>query len=372
MTTNTAPSGQCIASSGTDAWKAFDGNDSTYAQKSAASSSGTIGYVFTNPTSVRRAHYYYVVGTDTTRYMNVQYSDDGITWQNATTTQALTVPIDEYFEVPDCGEHRYWQINISNASANWQYLAYTIQFYGRTDVTENLIDVYSAASDPISITGNDVSLVVETDTTGHGSIAKSSLPNGTYTFTSTVAKDLPNGSTSDAYSKQITITDTSEVDGIYVMPDGYVAYWYGYGYDNIEQSYYATATIAKANPSKTKNQISISSTLTKGSSYTAGGIYDFVDLDPTNYTRAVCHMVSVSVARSDYGSIQLIAYKKPTSGYTISTEDKISIAMYGTLSNVIKDVSLSSYQPSVIDGIGFTMFAESGNASCTFDALWLE
>jgi hypothetical protein len=81
---------------------------------------------------------------------------------------------------------------------------YHIQFYGRQDVTEGLIDIYSAASDTVYYMDNGSSVTVcTTDTSGHGTVAKSSLPNGTYTLYSTVNQT----------SKTVTVTDgTSEID----------------------------------------------------------------------------------------------------------------------------------------------------------------
>ena len=100
-----------------------------------------------------------------------------------------------------------------------------VQFYGRTDVVETNIDIYSAANDTVTITpqGGGASLTVVTDSAGHGTIAKSNLPAGTYTFASSVAKNPDN--LSNYYSKTVTV-DANKIE-VFVMPDG-ALYWYGW------------------------------------------------------------------------------------------------------------------------------------------------
>lgn len=97
----------------------------------------------------------------------------------------------------------------------------------------NSVDIYSASYDSITITlqGGTVMGVCTTDENGYGTFLKSNLPNGTYTFTSSVANnpdDLNN-----YYSKQVIVT--SSTTEIYVMPDS-ALYWYGFNNNSVIQS----------------------------------------------------------------------------------------------------------------------------------------
>lgn len=94
-----------------------------------------------------------------------------------------------------------------------------------TNGHEDDLTIYGAKEDTITITDSQ-NQTVATCVFGSGStvgyVSKSLLPSGTYTFTSSVAKDTTDG-TSD-YTKTITL-DGSENE-VKVMPDG-ALYWYG-------------------------------------------------------------------------------------------------------------------------------------------------
>ncbi len=128
------------------------------------------------------------------------------------------------------GSYRYYRLlSVDDAwtkdgSATYGNIGvFTLQYYSREDVDETVYHVYSAANDLIAITGDGISLTCQTDPNGYGTIAKSSLPNGTYTFTSSVAKN-PSDLSVD-YFKSITITNNT-ID-VLVMPDN-TFYWWGY------------------------------------------------------------------------------------------------------------------------------------------------
>ena len=88
-------------------------------------------------------------------------------------------------------------------------------------------NIFSAANDIIYYKSGGVDVVVaETDANGEGYIDLSKLPNGTYDFYSSVAKDPDSlATTPEPYHKQVTIDDSTV--RIYVMPDN-ALYWYGY------------------------------------------------------------------------------------------------------------------------------------------------
>ena len=134
----------------------------------------------------------------------------GTTYTETTTSAGATV-----FTVNDSGT---WTITCNGVSRTVEVvLAYSTEM-----AITATVDVYSAASDTISFTDVTGAKTVTTDTSGHGSVSISFIPNGSITFTSSVAKNPT--SLSQSYSKTITMTDG--ISSIYVMPDK-VLYWYG-------------------------------------------------------------------------------------------------------------------------------------------------
>lgn len=91
---------------------------------------------------------------------------------------------------------------------------------------------YSASGETIKYkrqNSDELILLGKADATGKGNGTIICKDGETITFSGDIAKDITTGTT--AYSKDIIITaDTTE---IYVMPDGKVIYWYGYGSDNM-------------------------------------------------------------------------------------------------------------------------------------------
>ena len=87
------------------------------------------------------------------------------------------------------------------------------------------INVYSAVSDTLSYTDADGnSQTITTDSTGLASGVTVVVDRFSPTvFTSSVAKDITNGSSD--FSKSIEFSNDTQ--SIYVMPDGDVLYWYG-------------------------------------------------------------------------------------------------------------------------------------------------
>lgn len=92
------------------------------------------------------------------------------------------------------------------------------------------VTFYSASGETIKYkrqNSDELILLGKADNTGKGNGTIICKEGETITFSGDIAKDKSN----NTYSKSIILTkDTTE---IYVMPDGKVIYWYGYGSDNM-------------------------------------------------------------------------------------------------------------------------------------------
>ena len=92
------------------------------------------------------------------------------------------------------------------------------------------VTFYSASGETIKYkrqNSDELILLGKADNTGKGNGTIICKDGETITFSGDIAKDEAN----NTYSKSIILTkDTTE---IYVMPDGKVIYWYGYGSDNM-------------------------------------------------------------------------------------------------------------------------------------------
>lgn len=245
MTGYNAPSGTVVYSavySDYPTWQMFDENDTTNGMWQNAVN-GYGGYEFTSTLNVRKVHM--ILGTTYTDSFKVQATNS--TWDNAVdlvSFDAVSGTTNYDFVLTDnsASYSKYRLLQTTKKTTNSGIGAKTFQLWGRQDVTEG-IDVYGAASDNMTVTGNGITLTITTDPSGHYIVPKTSLPNGTYTFTSGVAKDPTN--LSNDYSKSVTVTDgTAE---IYIMPDN-TLYWWGYmnnleimsaanGYQTVSSSY---------------------------------------------------------------------------------------------------------------------------------------
>lgn len=235
MTSDTTPYGEVFgttAGGSTHAYNVFDNNASTYYYGNAADR--YIGYKFINPVCVKRVYVNeeHLGSAATSITEAIQASNDNNTWVNLASFLVGVETINQYYDINNSDYYLYYRMKCISGVAEGSNIGtktYELQFYGRTDITENQIDIYSAASDTVYYMDNGSPVTVcTTDTTGHGTVSKSSLPNGTYTLYSTVAKDPEN--LSNDYSKSVTVAfDTYEIK---VMPDG-ALYWYGWK-DEIE------------------------------------------------------------------------------------------------------------------------------------------
>ena len=235
MTSDTTPSGVCSAStiwSGYDAYKAFDGNDSTCWHTAASTTSGWLQYKFTSAVKILMAKGY----DDQSRFTSYKFegSVDGSTWFDLTET--FTTPIGsgekKFRFTKNVDNYLYYRLTVNTATT--QPSICELKFYGREDVDESYIDVYSAASDNDIhyMSGSTPVTVASTDPNGKGSVSRSLLPNGDYDLYSSVAMD-PNGDLStEYYHKKVKVTN-STIE-IMLMPDGDILYWYGYKSDELE------------------------------------------------------------------------------------------------------------------------------------------
>ena len=213
-------------------WKVFDGTNSSDTDCTGGDVPMWVGYKF--PSSVKVCKFFY---ENRNSGSNVQAPKD-FTIQGSNDDFVSDIHIlESYTNTNQTSKYRFadildtvgsyssYRMHITTYYATRPFIA-MLQFYGRQDVDETVYNIYSAANDTVSITGNGVSLTCTTDSSGHGTIAKSNLSVGTYTFTSSVALDPDNLDGSHYYSKQIVVTG-KEIE-ILVMPNGEVLYWYGY------------------------------------------------------------------------------------------------------------------------------------------------
>ena len=135
MTSDNAPSGECLADSvysSYSKYKAFDKNASTYWVSNVNSTSGGqyIGYKFDNNVTIVKLAM--LVTSATTHNSKVQYSDDGLTWIDTGTTFTISSSDGtKSIAIINNGSHKYWRSYCISASANSRYGTYELQVYGR-------------------------------------------------------------------------------------------------------------------------------------------------------------------------------------------------------------------------------------------------
>lgn len=237
MTSATTPSGQVFASSENsansyNAWKAFDGSDSTFWGTNDSSSTFTniyVGYTFTEATVI--ASYYVKFNTSVTACTyKLQGSNDGTNWTDIGSTNTT---LDGYTYVTNDTAYTSYRLFIVSETLDSAKLGgrvLTLQFYGRHTAQTDII--VSAPSDTIYYmdNGSPVTLCT-TDANGIGEVDWSTLPTGDITLYSSVAKN-PTDLTAD-YSKSIKVTK-NKVEG-YLMPEiSGLLYWWGWESDDLQ------------------------------------------------------------------------------------------------------------------------------------------
>ena len=140
MTSNTTPSGVCAASetyTGYDPYKAFDGNNYTawYANTNSATNQW-ISYDFGSDVTVAkiRVRPEYPSNQSRLKNINIQYSDDNLTWSGSNNFVVPNANQDNDFILADIGSHRYWRMYVADNYTTYNIGCATLQFYGRIDV----------------------------------------------------------------------------------------------------------------------------------------------------------------------------------------------------------------------------------------------
>lgn len=302
MTSNTTPSGTAFASSensanGYDAWKAFDGSDSTWWGTTNSSSTFTniyVGYTFTEATVI--ASYYVKFNTSVTACTyKLQGSNDGTNWTDIGSTNTT---LDDYTYVTNDTAYTSYRLFIVSETLDSAKLGgrvLTLQFYGRHEAQTDII--HSAPSDTIYYMSNGSPVTLcTTDANGIGEVDWSNLPTGNITLYSSVAKN-PDDLTAD-YSKTIKVTK-NKVEA-WLMPDKGVLYWWGWSFSDIKgTSYsYSSANTTKT-PTVTNNTNSIriattgsSSDYSRGSAFTVDKVFP-KNTKITNF-KTICKTSSVN------------------------------------------------------------------------------
>ena len=137
MTGNTTPYGESSCSnSNTDAYKAFDGNDTTYVN--LARTSPFIQYQFTNPIIARKAklRFFNDTGASSTFTANIKGSNDGATWSSVLgTVTTETVAQNQYsnwhgIDLSNSKPYLYYRAECDLSASSGGIRVATLQFYG--------------------------------------------------------------------------------------------------------------------------------------------------------------------------------------------------------------------------------------------------
>lgn len=360
MTGATTPSGTAFAnseysSSDYQAWKAFDGSDSTWWGTSNSSSTFTniyVGYTFTEATVI--ASYYVKFNTSVTACTyKLQGSNDGTNWTDIGSTNTT---LDGYTYVTNDTAYTSYRLFIVSETLDSAKLGgrvLTLQFYGRAEAQTDII--VSAPSDTIYYmdNGSPVTLCT-TDASGVGTVDWSDLPTGDITLYSSVAKN-PDDLTAD-YSKTIKVTK-NKVEA-WLMPDLGVLYWYGYESADLEDvtsaNGWSFSGFTQNTPSHKTNYINCSIS-SKAFCYVAKKD----KVDSGTVVKAVVE--GVTAYNNIYGFVINTTSKAITSS-TISYEDITS----NSLAVVSKTTSAQTYI-----GVGEDC-GVSANRACKVHAFWYE
>lgn len=381
MTSNTAPSGECIASGdSTNAYKAFNNNTSDF-WGSNVTSSASIGYKFLNKVIVR---YIQVTnrpdsGNTSPKDLIVQGSDDGTNWNDiANYTNSNTVNGGVWnIYVNSSTAYKYWRLNIT--SLNSQYLNIAeLQFYGRASAQTNII--HSAANDTIyMMKDGSQSVLTTTDSNGVGTLDFTQFDDGvTYTLYSSVAKD-PNNLSND-YSKNIRITKnkygcTTEA---YLMPDAVkTLYWYGYKSSNYQKGNKILVNCSGSISENTNNITLNYNEQTIGVGEIGCALTKTMDISGCNKMCGIASAYTYNPNKNEGKGYHLTATPLTGinatgeyysyNGTTPSTMAAISFNQDGTLEK--QETDISNYNNG---SIGIVLVVNGGPYTSTFYALWLE
>ena len=248
MTSNTTPEGTAFAPhahSNYPAWYVFNGIEkaSTSSNRYSPTSTGifpdTVGYIFTSSHILKAVKIlpFYDGSNIALENYTIEGSPDSTdgdngSWTTLYTGLAQNINGEIIINLPsNITAYKAYRLKGTDAYTNYLSMV-TMQFYGREDVDETVYNIYSAADDTITVTpqGGGAAVTITTNNDGYGTIAKSSLPNGIYTFVSSKAENPNNLGASDYYSKTITVFNG--MIETCVMPDN-MLYWWGWKNDEL-------------------------------------------------------------------------------------------------------------------------------------------
>lgn len=270
MTSNTTPSGVASASSynssGYEAYKAFDGNDSTLWVPAAGSINNYVAYEFTSPVKAKLAYVliskWQTQSDDRTFY--IRGTNNTSSWTNlgsfvvprGASSGALAFAV----ELNNDTDYTYYSLYCAetmHVASAWSIQINTLQFYDLTPSGE-LIHGGNPTYDSFYriVDGNNVPV---TD--------PSLLDAGTYTIYSNGLAKAPDNLSND-YGKTVRICPNTKE--IVVRPDNSL-YWWGYESSELEDITTANGWSASENTldSVTHNNKNITYT---ASSYHSGGV----------------------------------------------------------------------------------------------------
>ena len=355
MTDDTHPSGEVVYStlySSNQAYWAFDGNVSTVVNIQNQVGS-YIGYIFDHPVLLTRIFVDHQGSNHSTSF-KLQYTDDGTNWSDLDVSWTLNSATSAEVLIPySTTKHLGYRVMETVKSASWNWMPFaSITFYGRSDVSEDYIDIYSAASDTVYYLDNGSPVTVcTTDTSGYGTVSRSSLPAGTYTLYSTVA-DNPSNLSAD-YSKSIDVHDYNIE--LYVMPEN-ALYWYGYIDDNCETISTANGwTVASSTGTPVYNTNSVRCTASSNQN-TGIGNKNSVTVTQIN---TICK--GVTAASGQYGQTGMSSDKN------IST----AASNYGATWYTNSSLELVTYTPT-LGNTGFIRAQAINTRAVDISALWYE
>lgn len=243
MSGATTPSGEAFGDfrSGYEPWKAFDKSNSTlWSTNDGETLPCYIGYKFDNPVKISKVT---MIGRNESsgnqdcsivfQASNTGNDNDYVDLATLSYVGSLHAT-NQIFYVGNnyTNGYLYYRLKFAdryNVPFDSGYCqAVELNFYGREDVDESMIDVYSAAIDNFyekDSLGN-IQIIDATGSDGHAQVSRTDLPNGIHTLYSSVAKnpnDLEAATPSD-YFKTVKVDD-STIE-IMLMPDD-ALYWYG-------------------------------------------------------------------------------------------------------------------------------------------------
>ena len=343
MTSNTTPEGECgstggVASSSRLEFYAFDNNSSDGYVSNAVKTS-ILWYKFTSAKIIDRYRIFSVSGTTRNPKFKLVASNDITGPWTYLESDYNYGPKDNAmhaYKVNNSDAYLYYGLELVETATDQGNVACSIlNFYGREDVSNTSIDIYSAANDDVIYydSNNNPVTIATTDSTGHATVLKSNLPNGEYDLFSTVAKnpyDL-----ASAYHKKVKVTDDT-ID-IYVMPDDSL-YWYGF-INNLENAItangwsYSGGTLTA--PTYDTNKMVFPST--SGQNASVGSS------NPVDITSGINTILqNKTFASSEAGYVRTTTNKNLTGSPSIPTGNSSAIQKFSWTNSGTKRIALQS------------------------------